>query len=87
MKNWTVDVKQPKQYPEKYKLWKIEQSINYGLDKGEKLEKKDLKKYWLQIKDNLDPYKKRYLEYLLWKKTSSLPDNLTFWNLLTRQKK
>lgn len=80
MKNWTVDIKQFKRYPEKYKLWKIEQSINYGLEAGEKLEEKNLKKYWLQIKDNLDPYKKRYLEYLLWKKISSLPDNLTFWS-------
>ena len=41
MKNWSVDEKQLKQYPEKYKLWKMEQLINYGLDEDEKLGKKD----------------------------------------------
>ena len=87
MKSWTVDEKKLKKYPEKYKLWKMEQMINYGLDEKEKLKKKDLVKYWPQIKDNLDPYKKRYLEYLLWQKVFSLPDNKTFWNLSARRKK
>jgi hypothetical protein len=86
MKNWAVDIKQLKKNPQKYQLWKIEQLINYGLEGNERIAESELRKYWPQIKDRLDPYKKRYLEYLLWGKTSSLPNNLNFWNLLTRKK-
>ena len=87
MKNWSVDEAQLKKHPQKYKLWKIEQLINWGLDKDDKILSKDLEKYWPQIKDKLDPYKKRYLEFLLWRKVFSLPDNLIFWDLSVRQRK
>jgi hypothetical protein len=80
MRNWSVDVKKLKKYPEKHTLWRLEQLINYGLDE-EKLDKKEVKRLWPKIEDNLDPYKKRFLEYLLWGKLYSLPNNLTFWNL------
>jgi len=81
MHNWTIDEKKLKQNdPEKYKLWKLVQSINYGLD-GHKLSKKQIINSWPFIKNKLDPYKKRALEYLIWKKQSSLPNNLNFWNL------
>jgi len=80
MYNWNTDITKLKQHPEKYEIWKLEQLINYGLD-GEKLDRKKLKHFWFQIQDKLDPYKKRALEYLLWGKLYSLPNNLTFWNL------
>jgi hypothetical protein len=81
MNNWSVDEKKfKKENPEEYKLWRLVQLINYGLD-GEKLDRKEVKKAWPKIKDRLDPYKKRALEYLLWEKLYSLPSNLTFWNL------
>ena len=80
MYNWSVDEEQfKKEDPEGYKIWQLEQMINFG-EPGEKLDEKMVRRYWPKIKNNLDPYKKRYLELLLWKKLSSLPDNLTFWN-------
>lgn len=80
--NWSIDEKKfKKEDPEEYKIWRLEQMINYGLDEG-KIKKKEIKKYWERIKDQLDPYKKRLIEFLLWKKLYSLPNNLTFWNLL-----
>ncbi|KKQ17421.1 MAG: hypothetical protein US31_C0019G0008 [Berkelbacteria bacterium GW2011_GWA1_36_9] len=86
MNNWSVDTKYLKKYPEKYKIWRLEQLINFGLGK-EKIKQKDLENYWQTVKDGIDPYKRRYLEYILWKKEYSLPDNLTFWNLSTKIQK
>ena len=81
MYNWSTDEERlKKENPEGYKVWKITQLINYGLV-DEKLDRKALKSVWPKIKDKLDPYKARALEYLLWGKLYSLPNNLTFWNL------
>ena len=81
MYNWSVDEKAfKKKDPKGYKLWRLTQLINYGLD-GEKLDRNEVKKAWPKIKDRLDPYKKRAIEYLLWEKLYSLPNNLTFWNV------
>lgn len=81
MWNWSVDEKAfKKRDPEGYRLWRLEQLINYGLEEGEKLNEEEVKLVWPQIKDRLDPYKARTLEYLLWEKQYSLPNNLTFWN-------
>ena len=81
MWNWSVDEKAfKKRDPEGYRLWRLTQLINYGLDEGEKLNEQEVKSSWPQIKDRLDPYKARALEYLLWEKRYSLPNNLTFWN-------
>ena len=81
MNNLTIDKEYLKKNdPEKYELWKLVQLINYGLD-NHKLSKKQLINVWPFIKNRLDPYKKRALEYLIWKKQYSLPNNLSFWNL------
>lgn len=81
MINWSTDEKKfKKENPKEYKLWRLAQLINYGLD-GEKLSLSEVKKSWGRIQDNLDPYKKRALEYLIWDKQYSLPNNLSFWNL------
>ena len=81
MYNWSTDEEKfKKANPEKYRLWRITQLINYGLD-GEKLDREEVKKAWPKIKDALDPYARRAIEYLLWGKVYSLPNNLTFWNL------
>lgn len=72
MYNWSVDEKKfKKEDPEGYKIWKLEQMINYGLGK-EKLDEKEIKKYWPKIKGRLDPYKRLLLEFLIWKKIPSL---------------
>lgn len=81
MVNWSTDEKKfKKSNPKEYKLWRITQLINYGLD-GEKLDKNEVIKSWSAISDRLDPYKKRAMEYLLWGKLYLLPNNLNFWNL------
>lgn len=80
MYNWSVDEKKfKKENPKEYKLWRLVQLINYGLD-GEKLDREEVKAAWPEIKDQFDPYKRRFLEYLIWGKQYSLPNNLTFWN-------
>lgn len=81
MINWSTDEKKfKKSNPKEYKLWRIIQLINYGLD-GEKLNKNEVINAWPVISDRLDPYKKRAMEYLLWGKLYLLPNNLNFWNL------
>lgn len=71
MYNWSVDEEKfKKEDPERYKIWKLEQMINYGLDK-EKLKEKEVKKFWSKIKDRIDPHKKLLLEFLLWEKIPS----------------
>ncbi len=81
MLNWSTDEEELKrQSPEGHRVWRIAQLINYGLD-DEKLDSREVKAVWPKIKDKLDPYKARALEYLLWGKLYSLPNNLTFWNL------
>ena len=70
MYNWSVDEERFKKEDSKgYKLWRLTQLINYGLD-GEKLSRKEVKKAWSKIKDRLDPDIKDYLEFLLWPKQS-----------------
>ena len=80
MKHWSVDEKAfKKRDPEGYRLWRLAFLINYDLD-GEKLDEEEVKKAWPKIKEELDPYKKRAMDYLLWEKRYSLPTNKTFWN-------
>ena len=70
MYNWSTDEKRfKKKDPEGYKLWRLIQLINYGLD-GEKLDEKEVKKAWPKIEDRLDLDIKGYLEFLLWPKRS-----------------
>ena len=79
-KHWSVDEESfKKNYPEKYRLWKLVDLINNGLG-GEKLDKKEVKKVWPKIKDEIDPYKKRLIEYLIWGKIYSLPLSLYYFN-------
>ena len=81
MFNWNVDEERfKKEDPKGYKLWRLTQLINYGLD-GEKLDRNEVKKAWTKIEENLDPYKKRLLKFLLWKKLYLLPANINFWDM------
>lgn len=64
MYNWSTDEKKFKeQDPEGYKIWRLEQMINYGLGK-EKLNIKELKRYWNKLR--IDELTRKYLEFLLW---------------------
>ena len=80
MYSWSTDeVKFKKDYPEKYKEWKLIQEINFGSDDIQ-LNKKQLIDLWPRISQDLDIYKRRLLEYLVWGKLYSLPANVTFWS-------
>lgn len=64
MYNWSVDEKAfKKEDPEGYRIWRIEQMINYGLG-GEKLDEKLVKKYWQRL--FMDEPTRKYLKFLLW---------------------
>jgi len=65
MRNWSVDENYLKKFPLKYKLWKLVQLLSYGLD-NEKLNKREVMKYWDRIKNQLDPARRDYVHFLLW---------------------
>ncbi|OGG02080.1 hypothetical protein A2W14_04155 [Candidatus Gottesmanbacteria bacterium RBG_16_37_8] len=66
MKNWSVDEDYLKKFPEKYKVWKLEQKIAYGLDAGEKINRRFLLKYWRKISPRIDPNRREFLKFILW---------------------
>lgn len=77
--HWSVDVKKfKKENPEAFRLWRLEYLINYGL-RGEKLSKKEIKKYWPKLKEKIDPEEKRLIEFFLWRKKYSLSARRFFW--------
>jgi len=80
MYNWSIDEEKfKKESPKAYKLWRLTQLINYGLD-GEKLDRKEVKKAWPKIKNKIDPNTKSYFEYILWdKKPLSIKIKKDFW--------
>ena len=65
MYNWSTDEKNLKKNSEKYAIWKLEQMVNFGLGK-EKLNAKELKKYWNQIV--IDPARRKFLELIIYGK-------------------
>lgn len=79
MYNWSVDEEQMKKAdPEGYKIWRLEQMINWGLG-GEKLKEKLVRKYWSKL--FMDESTRRYLEFLLWDKfPNKLHDSKFKWH-------
>lgn len=69
MYNWSVDEKYLKKFPKKYKLWRLEQTVSYGLD-GDRLDKNELIANWNYLKKRIDPQRRKFLEFLLWPKRS-----------------
>jgi len=69
MYNWSVDENYLKKFPKKYRLWRLEQMLSYGLD-GEKIKRRELLTHWEYLKKRLDPQRRRFLEFLLWNKLS-----------------
>jgi len=65
MYNWSTDEDYLKKFPEEYEKWRLLQLINYGLD-GERIALRKLKKYWLDIKQEiLDKNVKKYIQKFL----------------------
>ena len=66
MYNWSVDEEAIKKAdPEGYDAWRIQTLINYGLPNGEKLNERLTRKHWAEIKDDIIPSRRRYIELLL----------------------
>ncbi len=90
MLNWNTDEeKLKKEHPREYRLWRITQLINYGLD-GEKLDKEEVKKVWTDIKDRISPDRQKVIEFYLWgKKWRPEPglafDRSNFWSWYFRK--
>lgn len=64
MYNWSTDEKKLKdEDPEGYKIWRLEQLINYGLG-GERIKEKELKEHLNEL--DIDQPTRKYLEFLLW---------------------
>lgn len=79
MYNWSTDEEKfKKENPEEYRLWRLVQLINYGLD-GEKLNREEVKKAWPKIKDRLDLEEKSLMEFYLWNKPYSPTTRKFFW--------
>lgn len=68
MFNWSVDTKRLEKNSKKYTIWKLEQSINFGLG-DEKLSLKEVKKYYNKL--NIDVSKRTYLNFVLYGKKPS----------------
>jgi len=85
MINWNTDEKRlKKNHPEEYKLWRLTQLINYGLE-GEKLDEEEVRAAWPKIKDRLDPDKQKVIEFFLWgnqwrPEPGLLPDRSNYWS-------
>lgn len=78
MINWSVDEEKFKRrHPRQYRLWRLTQLINYGLD-GEKLDREEVKKAWPEIKSRLDPEKQKVIEFYLWDKKWRKEPGLAF---------
>jgi biotin operon repressor len=68
VKNWSTDTTQLKKDPQAYRLWQLQQLINYGLN-GQKLKRSDLLKYWDKL--DIESASRRYLAFLLWPEKKS----------------
>lgn len=79
MKNWNTDTSRFRTKKDK-RLWELSQLVNYGLE-DEKLNEKELRNNWAELKTRLDPERARMLEYLIWGNLYSLPNKKRFWGL------
>ena len=67
MYNWSVDEKYLRRFPKRYKLWRLEQMVSYGLD-DDKIDKDELIANWDYLKKRIDPKRRKFIEFLLWQK-------------------
>mgnify|MGYP001582614531 CR=1 FL=1 len=61
-KHWSVDINELQKNPEAFLVWQLEQRINWGIGE-DKINKKDLLKYWERI--NIDVWKRKALTLAL----------------------
>lgn len=63
MRNWSVDTQKLQQFPEEYQIWWYEQVLNFGIQKGEKLNRQFLRKNIEKLHVEKDT--KDYVKFLL----------------------
>lgn len=62
---WDYDIKKLRKTESGRKLI-LERMINFGVDKGEKISIKQVKKYWNEL--DISPARRRLFQYVLWGK-------------------
>lgn len=62
MYNWSVDEEALQKDPERYARWRLEQTINFGLNGG-KISERQLRRHWEYLQ--IDPARRRTLHLLL----------------------
>lgn len=67
MYNWSVDLDNLNKDPKRAVIWRLEQAINFGLNR-DKLNRKSLKEHWSKLR--IDPSRRKFLKFLLWPKKS-----------------
>lgn len=66
MYNWSTDTKRLSKNKDKFEIFSLQQSINFGLN-GNKISLTSLKKYWNQLTIDID--KKTFLTKLIWSRS------------------
>jgi hypothetical protein len=62
MYNWSTDIKNLKRFPNKFRVWRLESLINFGLG-NEKIDKNELISKFESL--DIDPQKRKFLKFLL----------------------
>jgi hypothetical protein len=62
MYNWDINEEKLKKDSDVYRIWKIEQLVNYSLGL-EKINEKELREYWLNLE--IDPMRRSFLSLAL----------------------
>jgi len=60
--HWSVNTTEFQKDKKAFVVWKLEQKINFGIG-NEKINKKELVKYWDTI--NIDPFKRKALSLVI----------------------
>ena len=63
MYNWSTDEEALQKDTKEYAIWRLEQMVNFGLNR-EKLSEMELRKYWEKL--SLDPARRAFLKLLLY---------------------
>ncbi len=64
MKNWSTDTIKLQKDPEALRIWQLEQQVNFGLDKNERINEQDLRQHFLKLQ--IDSDRRKLFELLLY---------------------
>jgi len=69
MRNWSTNIQSLQKDSKQYAVWQLEQQLNFGLEEGEKINRKQLEKYLPIL--NIDQDTRSLMEFLLYGKKPS----------------